>query len=255
MFDWASGCHARVLRPFDNVLRLLHTIQVVCSGCPAGGASERFAELLVERLHESVGMPLDLRHRGIGAEALFSLFIDTLYASFASREAHDRERLLASLDPHLSPISTMCLIPEGFGYDYVFKLEAMDEWYGGFLALTGLEDSAASGWHISSWLNVVGDPTEVCFYRPMGVHCADVQRLTNDCTAGNPSLAPFNTSSVASLNRQRLQQSANMSETKLHNFYTRELAAKVTQMYQQDLLRFGYPAWDGQSLYNPIQQF
>ena len=50
-----------------------------------------------------------------------------------------------------------------------------------------------------------------------------------------------------------LQRSSNQSEALIRSFYDADLAAKVTDMYSEDLRMLGYAPWGGETDYDPLQ--
>eukprot|EP00191_Tetraselmis_sp_GSL018_P007482 CAMPEP_0177619662 /NCGR_PEP_ID=MMETSP0419_2-20121207/26406_1 /TAXON_ID=582737 /ORGANISM="Tetraselmis sp., Strain GSL018" /LENGTH=174 /DNA_ID=CAMNT_0019118997 /DNA_START=629 /DNA_END=1153 /DNA_ORIENTATION=- len=161
------------------------------------------------------------------------------------------DRLPPGLDSHFAPITEQCLISNGFQYDYILKLEQLDTWYVTFLELTRLQQEAAYGWHIDSYFNVLKQE-QTCFYRPRGLDCSDVEKTAADCLERHPQSQQGNQSAPAASTHQqpKFQRSATGADHVLHDFYTPDLAAKVTEIFRPDLVAFGYPAWDGRSNYD-----
>ena len=221
--------------------------------CEEGGRSDIEAYRTVERLHASLGLPADVRQ--LSDQEGFRALVDTLYSAFSKRKSSQSPAThpLEGIDPHFAPITTLCLLQAGFVYDYVLKLEAIDDWYADFLELSGLQAEAASGWHIDSWLNVVSDPAEPCFYRPKGASCADVAVSSSYFSA--PCGGPSGRLEVGPQGEQQrpLQRSSNQSEALIRSFYDADLAAKVTDMYSEDLRMLGYAPWGGETDYDPLQ--
>jgi hypothetical protein len=220
--------YTRVLSAFLNKLH--------CKSCGVKGTQAAAnADAMAERLNARAGVPLSVRNTT--AEEGFALLVRAMHNSSVS-SPDGRLRV----DPHFAPISNLCLLRSGFRYDYNLKLEAIDVWYADFLALAGLQSEAASGWHISSHLNVA-EPGQPCFYHPVGLSCSEVSRLRTTC------MRPL---AAAPHARADQQKSASHADDLAARFYTPELAHMVTEIYARDLRDFNYAVWDGVSAYDPL---
>mmetsp|Transcript_8573 Transcript_8573/g.24616 ORF Transcript_8573/g.24616 Transcript_8573/m.24616 type:complete len:407 (-) Transcript_8573:242-1462(-) len=218
--------YARVLSAFLNKL--------ACQSISCMMVRERV-------LDEVPGLPADIHDIARYPQTLaFSIFIRALYDAYT--ESCKAARLMGTTmvfpltNAHFMPITQLCMWNYGFGYDYVLPLEEISSWYGGFLALTDLEDVAATGWDIQSYMNM--DADEPCFYRPPGMGCRDVPQMKEACGVVNCQAEVLGSP-------QLQQRSATKAQDKLDDFYTPELATKVTTMYMEDIRQFHYPTYNG----------
>lgn len=124
------------------------------------------------------------------------------------------------LDSHFQLQSKQCGIAQGMKYRYL-RLEQYDEWYREFVCSLSLEEAMRSGWE-----HVAAKPgaTSRCFHKTPGCGCE-----VNCSGVCQPRVL-----------HRRLETLPTNANSKITEYYTKELADLVNSWAMADLREFGY---------------
>jgi len=172
----------------------------------------------------------------------------------SSEEFAEFVRALVSTPPemvngHFSPIVlSHCFVNEGFSYDFILKLELMDEWYEMFISSLNLYKTVASGWKQDS-----GNTTTIsedCLFVPhYRTGCENlfasgfvhrwkgVSEIQQSCA--------FHKQEQGRKKDTLSGQHFTHSETRLSEFYNnKETVMLVSKYFALDFQKLHYPVWD-----------
>lgn len=157
----------------------------------------------------------------------FQFFVEQLLLDDAS--------WTSSLDPHFDLLSNHCGLDAGFEYDFYLKLEDMDTWYEALLVAWRIDTAANFGWSEYQPQKGYGD----CFYVPTQFRDCEEFRRSVELNRrrerlGEPLVFRAGTAGPKTT-----------GASSLYEYYNRSIADMLNPFLSEDLLRFGYPMWNG----------
>lgn len=148
---------------------------------------------------------------------------------------------------HFTPMAFHCSLTSGLQYDYVLKLELQHLWFLDFTNYFNLTQFASSGWNVVGSSSMKKQPdhpmikggSSPCFFTPLGQPCESYYS------------GALNRSNLPAFATPRSSHDTDsLSKIALH--YNEDAASKVSEMYHVDFTTFGYPLWDGISVFKPV---
>jgi len=150
-----------------------------------------------------------------------------------------------SVNSHFRPISNHCWLSQGFTFDFVLKVELLDEWYEMFISRLNLFRTVLSGWEGA------GSTSQECHYVPS--HRNGCKSLfTSFSTTGSNVFNIVHHEGSTSRTTEKLEitkdsvsgRPIHHSELLLKMFYDEETVKLVNKYFEIDFKKFHYPLWD-----------
>ena len=151
----------------------------------------------------------------------FECFVRQLYALYGL--LGNRLHRVDGVNHHFAQQARFCWYDGGLRYDYMLKLERINEWYDEVIADLELQHHVASQWP--------GDGD--CFFSTPGNGCRGPHVVVDEnggVTFVSPGITPEHNTGAAAM---------------LKEHYTPEAVRLVNLMYEDDFRLFGYSMWDG----------
>eukprot|EP01023_Acetabularia_acetabulum_P067047 TRINITY_DN916_c0_g1_i4.p1 TRINITY_DN916_c0_g1~~TRINITY_DN916_c0_g1_i4.p1 ORF type:complete len:351 (-),score=39.70 TRINITY_DN916_c0_g1_i4:439-1491(-) len=143
----------------------------------------------------------------------FDEFVELLYHRNFGNNVH----LEHPVDRHFQAQSTLCALDLGLSYNYVLKLENMNDWYDCFVRDVNVREEVMHGY----------PEQDDCFFSSPMFPCKGPVLRENGV--------------MASVQDAMSQQHQTGSAAMVHEFYTNETTLKmVTQIYWEDIINFNY---------------
>lgn len=155
---------------------------------------------------------------------------------------HHRKTSLRDFNDHFRLMTTSCLLPRGFEYDYILPLEHFQFWYEPMAVAMDLVAVSRTGWNVSTrWYR--GDPDRPCFYAPEGKSCDDMFPSVRYKKGQTVRLSHTNASEAEVVTNTHTFHITHSVDKLQQYFNNATLLDLVTEWVTPDLKFFNYPVW------------